>query len=94
MSLDWNIVMASAIIVIGLTEYIKSWDKGEKLKKLYKLIPLGLSFVVSLVVSFVQGFTVGSFIFSGLLTLAFSVVGYEAILKFVKSVTDKLKIPK
>ncbi len=92
MNFDWNLILASAIIVIGLTEYIKSWDKEEKVKKIYKLFPLILSFLTSFIVSLIEGFVIGSFIFTGLLTLAFSVVGYESIMKFMQSIISKLKI--
>jgi len=92
MNLNWNNIMACAVIVIGLTEYVKSWDKKERLKKIYKLFPLGFSFAASLLLTLIEGFTINSFLFTGLLVLAFSILGYEAILKFVQSIIEKLKL--
>lgn len=94
MDINWNMIFAGAIIVLGLTEYIKSFDRQEKLKSIYGLFPLGISILAGLTISGLQGFSIWSFVFNNLLVLGFSIIGYESILKFVKSLVEKLKINK
>jgi hypothetical protein len=93
MELNWNYILAGAIIIIGVSEYVKSFfdKKSEKIKKsIYKFIPLGISLIVGGILSILQGINVWEFIFYSLLSLGFSVAGYETIIKFVQSFSKKI----
>jgi len=82
LKLDPKLLMA----IVGISEYIKSFDKTEKYKKIYFLFPIILSIIVGLVISEGLKETVlNSFVYLGI-----SVLFYEVIWKFAKSLIDKM----
>lgn len=90
--IEWNIILANAIIITGITEWTKSFDKQKKIKTLYKFIPLLLSFGTGAVVQLIHTFQLGNFLFISLVSFAFSIIGYETIIKFVHNITKKIDI--
>lgn len=93
MELNWNFILAGSIIIIGITEYIKSlFDKKSEdtIKKVSKITPFILCLLVGAILSLLQGFNLWEFVFYSLLSLGFSVTGYETIIKFVKSFSKKI----
>jgi hypothetical protein len=94
MEFNWNLILAGAVIIIGVTEYVKSLfnKKSENaVKRVSKISPFILCLLVGAVLSLLQGFNLWEFVFYSLLSLGFSVTGYETIMKFIKSFSEKIK---
>lgn len=91
---SWMLISLGAIIVVGITEFVKSIDKEGKLKKGYFAFPLSMSFLSGLIITFVglQSFNVWMFLLNALVILGFSVIGYESILKLVQKHISKLEV--
>jgi hypothetical protein len=81
--MDWELLVLASVGVVGFCEWLKSFDKKQKLAKVYGLFPLIISFAVGL--AFVpDGFVIGTYLVSSFVVLGVSVLGYEAIMKFIK----------
>lgn len=91
---SWLIILLGAVIVVGVTEFIKSIDKKDKIKKYYFIFPIGMSFVSGLITTFVGigVFNVWMFLLNALVIFGFSVIGYESILKLVQKHIDKVSV--
>ena len=90
--MEWSLVLPSVIAVVGLSEYLKSFDKQTKLKKFYSLLPLALSILTGIVITNMQldTFSIWPFLLNILTILGISIVGYEAIIKLVYSKIEAL----
>ena len=89
MQIDWMLLLGCSAGAIGLIEWAKTFDKEEKLKWLYKLMPLVTSVGIGLAVT-MQNFEVGQFVVNSLIILSFSVLGYTTIVNFVKKKIETL----
>lgn len=92
MEIIWGVILACAIVVVGIIEYIKKLDKDKKLKKVYKYLPIPFSFGIGLIPIFINnGFKFWPFILTVLLIFAISTIGHDMIIKFVKEKIYNLK---
>lgn len=93
MDLDWKIISFAIIAIVGVTEYIKSVDKKEKIKSLYPYIPLVLSVFAGLILDMINdGFYVWHFLFYSIINISLSTLGYKVIVKLVKEKIKQLRL--
>ena len=92
MEIIWGIIIASAMIVTGIIEYIKEIDKKDKLAKWYKWFPLPLSFGVAIINVFINdGFKFWPFMLTGFLIFSISTIGHDVIIRFIKQKITSMK---
>lgn len=92
MEILWGIIIASAMVVTGIIEYIKELDKKDKLVKLYKWLPLPLSFSVAVINVFINnGFKFWPFMLTGFLIFSVATLGHDVIIRFVKTKITSMK---
>jgi len=91
---SWLIILLGAVIVVGVTEFIKSIDKKDKIKKYYFVFPIVMSFVAGFINTFVGigVFNVWMFLLNSLVIFGFSIIGYESILKLVQKHISKVEV--
>lgn len=91
---SWLIILLGAVIVVGVTEFIKSIDKKNKIRKYYFVFPIGMSFISGLITTFVGigVFNVWMFLLNSLVIFGFSIIGYESILKLVQKQIEKVNV--
>lgn len=82
--MNWEEVVFGAVSIIGLIEWIKSFDKEKKWKKFYKFLPLLLSTLPAILISHMND----EFIWSNIILLqlgifSFSIIGYHNIVELI-----------
>lgn len=91
---SWGALLLGAVFVVGITEYIKKnvMEGVPFLEKIVPLVPLVLSFGAGFLMTIIPaGFSFWRFLFMSLVTLGFSTLGYEAIVKLVNKKIEELK---
>ena len=92
MEIIWGIIIASAIVVTAIIEYIKELDKKDKLVKFYRYMPLPLSFGVAIINIFIiDKFRLWPFLLTALLIFSIATLGHDVIIKFIKEKIADLK---
>jgi len=84
-----ELLVFGAITVVGLAEWFKSFDKEDKLKKYYNLLPLILSIPVAIILTLSQDdpWYLG-FLYWGV-TVGFSVLGYTTVIETIQKMLKK-----
>jgi len=83
--MNWEEVIFGAVSIIGLIEWLKSFDKEKKWKKYYKLLPLLLSSIPAILISHMNN----QFIWSNVILLqlgifSFSIIGYNNAIELIQ----------
>ena len=93
MDLNWNLLIGCSAGIVGFIEWIKSFDKEKKLKKLYNILPLILAIGIGVPSSMliVKSFDVLAWIVYSFILLALSTLGYKSIIKYVTRKIESLK---
>lgn len=90
--MNWDNIFYGTVGVVGFMEWLKSFDKKNKLKNFYPLFTLALSFGFGYALTIFAGtFNLGAFIIQSGVIMALSVLGYESIIKAIKGKVDQMK---
>ncbi len=90
---SWSVLLLGSIFVVGVTEYIKKnvMEGVPFLEKIVPLVPLVLSFGAGFLMTIIpSGFQFWRFLFLSLVTLGFSTMGYQAIVKLVNKKVEEM----
>jgi len=89
MEINWSLLLGCSTGIVGFIEWLKSFDKENKIiKKISKFVVLIFSIGLG-ILTIIKTFTWIGWVTNSLIILAFSVLGYESIIKFIKSKMEK-----
>ena len=89
MEINYEMLLFGAMAVVGLTEWIKSFDKEDKLKKLYSFIPGILAIPVAIIITAYQADVWYLGFMSWAILVSMSVLGYTTIISSIKKLTSR-----
>lgn len=87
--MNYQIILFGAISIVGLAEWLKAFDKEDKLKKWYNLLPLLLGIPVGVILTVYQKdpWYMG-FLYWGAL-VSVSVLAYNTIIETINKIAKR-----
>lgn len=86
--ISWQMLLYSSILVVGICEWVKKYDKKDKMKQFYKYLPILLATAAATVLGFALDVSFWTGVFNGLLIFSTSTLAYDTV---VETINRKMK---
>lgn len=89
MDINYEMLLFGAMAVVGLAEWLKSFDTIDKLKKFYAVLPALLAIPVAVIVTVYQKDVWYLGFMNWAILVSMSVLGYTTIVESIKKLTKR-----
>lgn len=87
--IDYEVLLLGAIAIVGLSDWLKAFDKEKKFQKFYNLIPMIIAIPVAIVVTaYTKSVWYMAFLY-GAVEVAISVLAYQNIIETIQKISKK-----